>query len=634
MMNAVPDRAAAVPLSPELQDRCLDTLRRALGAIAESPDSFWPAMHAAEGLTLAGHGREVIALLSGRLPHEADPQRRCGLAREIVRAGDRRPLPLLFETLADRQSAGRVHAAESLYKIAELGDGKLLRAALAEPGDPRLKLMAAAALGRGGNRAALDVPREALRASDHETRKIGVWVIGLLGGAGDVAAVESLAEKETDELTRAFAVHALACLDADRARSALRANLSSKTPAVRAYAAEFSGYSRMVDVRPRLIELLADDTTDVRVRAAQSLVAFSLPRRALGLPLGVDDDVVRIDIDQADEKFRRYSEGSILALRDGALLYAITAFAGGGEDHSGATINGRLSYDGGRTWTAPRVLQKNIGRQNVMSVTLRRLPVPKDSRQFPPLGMFFLIKNSSSDLKVVLRVSDDEAESFGDPIVVTPGPGYHVMNNDRVTILSTGRIVCPVSFATDVFKDGHFVCRCFLSDDAGQTWRAGADQVDQPKRGAMEPEVVELASGRLMMIIRTQRGIIATSLSDDGGDHWAPPEQLPVQAPEAPATIRVIPATGELLLIWNNVFTAGADHDGLRRPLTAAISRDEGRTWEHLHNLETDAEEGYAYTSLLFHKDRAIVSYYVYHRQKNQISSRLRSLPVRWLYGK
>jgi sialidase-1 len=634
MMNDAPDRAAAVPLGPELQDRCLDTLRRALQAIADAPDSFWPAMHAAEALTLAGHGREVIALLAPRFPHEADAQRRCGLAREMVRAGDRRPLASLFETLADPQSTGRVHAAESLYKIAELSDGKLLRSAMVEPGDPRLALMAAAALGRCGNGAALKVPREALRSADHETRKIGVWVMGLLGGPGDVPQVQSLAETEKDEMTRAFAVNALACLDPDKGRAGLLANLSSATPAVRAYAAEFSGYSRMVEARPKLIELLADDNTDVRVRAAQSLVSFSLPRWALGLPLAADNDDIRVGVDDADKKFPRYSEGSIIALRDGALLYAITAFAGGGEDHSGATIKGRLSYDGGRTWSAPRTLQENIGRQNVMSVTLRRLPASKDSRELPPLGMFFLIKNGPTDLKVALRISRDEARTFGEPIIVTSGPGYHVMNNDRVTILSSGRIVCPVSWSADISKDWHFVCRCFLSDDGGQTWRMSVDEVSQPKRGAMEPEVVELTGGRLMMIIRTQLGIIATSFSEDGGDHWSKPDKLSVKAPESPSTIRVIPATGDLLLVWNNVFAAGTDHGGLRRPLTAAISRDEGRTWENPRNLETDAEEGYAYTSILFHKDRVALSYYVFDRETNQISSRFRTLPVRWFYGK
>ena len=347
--------------------------------------------------------------------------------------------------------------------------------------------------------------------------------------------------------------------------------------------------------------------------------------------LGAKDDI-REDVYRANARYPRYSEGSIIALRDESLLYATTEFAGGGADHSGATIVARTSFDDGRSWGPQRTMQENIGKQNVMSVTLRRLP-ETTGQEKSPIGMFFLVKNSSSDLKVMVRISHDECHSFGEPIVVTPGPGYHVMNNDRVTVLSTGRLVCPVSWAEDVFKAGHFVACCFLSDDGGRTWRASTDRVDQPKRGAMEPEVVELANGRLLMIIRTQLGAIATSVSADGGDHWAAPSKLEVDAPESPATIRTIPSTRDLLLIWNKTYVPGQGHGGKRTPLASAISSDGGQTWSHVRMLETDADSGFAYTSCLFHKDRVLLSYYVHDEKTRNISSRFRSLPVRWFYG-
>jgi sialidase-1 len=346
--------------------------------------------------------------------------------------------------------------------------------------------------------------------------------------------------------------------------------------------------------------------------------------------VAVADDDIRVDVYQASAQNPRYSEGSIIALRDGSLLYAITEFAGGGADHSGAKIVARTSVDDGRTWGPQSTWQENIGKQNVMSVTLRRLPPTTDSS---PLGMFFLVKNSPSDLKVMLRISRDEGHSFGEPIVVTPGPGYHVMNNDRVTVLSTGRLVCPVAWAEDVFKAGHFVALCFLSDDGGKSWRASTDRVDQPKRGSMEPEVVELADRRLLMIIRTQLGYIATSISTDGGDHWSAPSKLDVESPESPATIRTIPSTGDLLLIWNKTYVPGQGHGGKRTPLTSAISSDSGRTWTHVRMLETDADSGFAYTSCLFRKDRVLLSYYVHNETTGFISSRFRSLPLRWFYG-
>jgi sialidase-1 len=611
------------PLSSELREKCLAVLREALEG-----EEFWPAMHAAEALTLAGKGKEIVPFLEARLKTDVDSQHRCGLAREIVRTGKREPLAILWRTLADQKSTGRIHAAESLYKIGEVGDGKLLRAAMQENENPKLQIMAAAALGRAGNQQAIELVREHLKSEDRELCKLAAWVLGLVGNSTeDIPPIQKLRDAETDPVTKSFFVNALACLGEGKARADLAKNIDSTDPAIRTYAADFAAWSRSLDAVKA--ERLSDPNVDVRVRMAQALLVLALPPYILGLPLAAAGDDIQVDVFPASEKHPRCSEGSIIALRDGSLLYATTEFVGGGADHATATIVAKTSTDGGRTWSEQRPLQENIGKQNVMSVTLRRLSRGDDAA---PLGMFFLVKNSQTDLKVLLRISEDEGRTFGKPIVVTPGPGYHIMNNDRVTVLSSGRLICPVSWTDDIFKKGsHLVCYCSYSDDGGLTWKRSADQVDQPQRGAMEPEVVELASSKLMMIIRTQLGYIATSTSDDGGDHWSTPSKLPLDSPESPATIRTVPATGDFLLIWNNTFDKGKGHGGDRTPLTSAISSDGGKSWSHVRNLETDRQHTYAYTSLLFHKDRVLLSYYVSDKS-GRISSRFRSLPVRWFY--
>jgi sialidase-1 len=86
-----------------------------------------------------------------------------------------------------------------------------------------------------------------------------------------------------------------------------------------------------------------------------------------------------------------------------------------------------------------------------------------------------------------------------------------------------------------------------------------------------------------------------------------------------------------LLLVWNNNHLASANHGGKRTPLTAAISSDEGKTWKNLCNLEDKAEQAYAYTSITFFRDRALLTYYV--GEGGRISSRFRSLPVNWFYA-
>lgn len=270
-----PDRKAVVPLTPELRQRCLDVLQRGFKAIADKPENFWPAMHAAEALTLAGQGAEVVMLLKPYWVKEKDDQRWCGSTREMVRAGRRELLPDLFETLAAEESNGRVHAAESLYKLGEIGDGKLMRAAFEQKVDKRLQLMAAAALGRQGDEQAMKRLRQMLGSEDRELAKICAWVLGLIGETSDIEPLKKVLDRESDELARAYYVNALACLGDTSARESLGMNLTSDNPAVRTYSAEFAGYSRSVEFRPQLIKMLDDENLDTRIRAAQALVMLS-----------------------------------------------------------------------------------------------------------------------------------------------------------------------------------------------------------------------------------------------------------------------------------------------------------------------------------------------------------------------
>ncbi|MBA4182379.1 MAG: hypothetical protein C0506_17495, partial [Anaerolinea sp.] len=73
--------AEPVAVAKDEKDRCIALLRGGLAS-----EEFWPAMHAAEALTLAEEGESVVKGLRPRLPLETNDQRRCGLARELVRA--------------------------------------------------------------------------------------------------------------------------------------------------------------------------------------------------------------------------------------------------------------------------------------------------------------------------------------------------------------------------------------------------------------------------------------------------------------------------------------------------------------------------------------------------------------------
>src|SRR5947209_5357834 len=79
-------------LTDEVRQRCLRVLRQGLRS-----EEFWVSIHAAEGLTVAGCDAEVRTALAERLAAEKDDEKRCALARELARAGDRSKVAVLVQ---------------------------------------------------------------------------------------------------------------------------------------------------------------------------------------------------------------------------------------------------------------------------------------------------------------------------------------------------------------------------------------------------------------------------------------------------------------------------------------------------------------------------------------------------------
>ncbi len=334
-------------------------------------------------------------------------------------------------------------------------------------------------------------------------------------------------------------------------------------------------------------------------------------------------------IAEATPQNPRNTEGDIIELRDGTLLLAWSDFYGGEmPDAAPARISAKVSRDRGKTWGERFTLLENEGIQNVMSVSFLRLASGD-------ILFFYLRKNGPDDLHALVRRSSDEMATLSDPVRCTLDDGYWVVNNARIVQLSDGRLVMPAAWHRSIEEGSRSGSgACWLSDDEGRTWKRSESLLRLPLRGVMEPGVVELRDGRLLMIIRTSLRDIYRSYSSDRGVTWSDPEPMGVGAPVAPSTITRIPSTGDLLLIWNECFRDDPDADEARTPLTAAISRDEGLSWEHHRDLETDPERWYAYTSVTFVDDRALLTYWVDERysEPRLMHLQFRSLPVGWFY--
>ncbi len=328
----------------------------------------------------------------------------------------------------------------------------------------------------------------------------------------------------------------------------------------------------------------------------------------------------------------RNSEGDLIQLKDGRLLLVYTHFTGGGSDHATAHLAGRTSSDGGRTWTGEDTLiLANEGGMNVMSVSLLRL-------QSGEIALLYLRKNSEKDCRPYLRLSTDEGNTWGEPVLCIAPTGYFVVNNDRLVQLRGGRLVIPAAMHTEPGRDGLApgVALCFLSDDNGKTWRQSETVLHAPAgsaSGLQEPAVIELKDGRLMMLIRTDQGCQLRSWSADGGVTWSPVERTEILSPVSPATVKRIPKTGDLLLAWNDHRDIDAERRGRRTPFTVALSRDEGLTWERAKNLEDDPNGWYCYTAMEFVDDRVILAHCAGDRRTGGLNlTQVTLFDVAWLY--
>ncbi len=273
LLAVAPAAAAPMTLSPEIREKALAILREALRL--EDPEQFWVAMHAAEGLVLGGHGEEVVPVLEPRLAKEKDARHLCGLARELVRAGRREHVAVLAEVLRHEAPYGHTHAAESLFKVEELGDEAAMRRHFEQGGDIKLRLMAAGALARKGDGKALAFIRGSRDGDDPDGLMIAAWLLGVLGDDSDVEPLRRRLADAPAPLVRAYVEHALACLGDPDGLARLVRNLGDGDDLVRTYAATFAGDAEAVSAQSRLEAMLDDPFHDARVRAAQTLLQLS-----------------------------------------------------------------------------------------------------------------------------------------------------------------------------------------------------------------------------------------------------------------------------------------------------------------------------------------------------------------------
>jgi len=139
----------------------------------------------------------------------------------------------------------------------------------------------------------------------------------------------------------------------------------------------------------------------------------------------------------------------------------------------------------------------------------------------------------------------------------------------------------------------------YTSGDNGATWKQSnmlaCDTCSGDHSGLMESTIVQLNSGELWQLIRTNWGYFQESFSSDQGITWSKPQRTTIDASSAPAALTRL-ASGRLILVWNRLYPEGKSSFPLiggkenpnlsetqaswqREELALAFSDDDGKNW-------------------------------------------------------
>ena len=296
-------------------------------------------------------------------------------------------------------------------------------------------------------------------------------------------------------------------------------------------------------------------------------------------------------------------------------------------------ISAKISTDRGRSWSETFTLQDNTAILNVKHPNLLRLASDPNK-----ILLIYTVRYAEGrEIRIFMKSSNDECETWSKSVQISSLPGVQYLMADRILQLASGRIILPVfqsnsgAFPYDGF--------CYYSDDDGETWQISKTKMKLPGCGAQEPSVAVLKDGSLLAVLRTSLGTVYKAYSHDDGENWTEPVSTGLSAPMSTPLIKRIPSTGDLLLIWNNFFDPKhpdfQNGHGPRNPLTAAISRDEGKTWQNIKNIEDRRPGASSTPAVTFLGDEALVNYNTQALrmpEHEKFEIRLKIIPIDWFY--
>lgn len=321
-----------------------------------------------------------------------------------------------------------------------------------------------------------------------------------------------------------------------------------------------------------------------------------------------------------DGAFHMNAIPSVVRLGSGKLLCAWTVSAkGSGNERTKMRIVASVSADG-RTWSAPRTLIDTPGKNDADPVLL-----VDGNRVFVYSATVNVPDNLDRNAVFMVSSTDDGATWTKPREIHFPNHAYTAgMVQKGIKRRKDGMLLLP--FSWDRWPDKGLHARTegemdlasgvLLSKDGINWVQKGELHIWEPKmtpgstNGLCEPSLVELASGELLMIMRSGTDHHWESRSTDGGNTWSAPKPSSLMGHNTPTSLwRLEQHPNEIIAIWNNSPTK-------RYPLSVAISKDGGRTWSKPKNVAESDGPQVSYPGIVQKADGTFLA--VWQQQRKQ----------------